>query len=1525
MDIQLGTLTCPFTAWRPADGRVFTFYSFDTETTDIDDERPYLTPAYVLGAACDGKRGVYITRDHLSAFIEAHRGVPMVCHNAAFDLKVINTMLRPKLDIYQAVDANLVWDTLVLKRLYSLATAGHTARGEAGLADCTQAHLGIALNKGKQDAQGHTVRTSFGKFLGKPPEAIPAEYLVYLGQDALATWHLFVELLRLIKDLLQGSQRIYGFVSPNWLGYVVSRFGPLTHHIQLRASILMDALRCNGIGIDQTRQEEKANKVKEMLAEAKEHLRQHGYLAGEKGSDKALQSILTSLKRNNPNLELQTTPTGKWSTAEEDLMELAAEDSFFADFRTYKVAEKLLSTYLRKMGRSRLHPQFGYLLQTGRTYCSGGFNLQNLPREKNEKEAAATIRGCFVPGENQVFIDCDYSQIELVVLGYVCQHQLGLPSRLAQLINDGQDVHRLIAAAVLSKDPKDVSKEERNSAKPVSFGRPGGMAVRGLKRVAKNGYGVELTDEQVQQRIDAYHMLCPELDQFLLDEVDSGQVIAHQLHLTPATFCQAIGRYYDPILCQNNLPAGYLGGMLLKVLRDRTPKTQKGQAYTQAEIEFFWQRAQDLPIKLPPKLEAKLRAHQADRELGETVRSWAGRRPVFTVTGRLRANATFCSSRNCLFQGAAADGALLGLWRVWRAGYKVVDFVHDQLVVESPADAEVKDRLTHIESLMKAGMLEVVPGMKVQVESVLTRSLNKNDLDSRYDPKTMALLTPTPALGSEGKEKMTAPQLIEPLPEASTQALQAWLAALSTLSVEEVIRSLELRDYQGDAVRTALNFIADRARGHILDIPTGAGKTRVGIALTDILLQRDYVVLWVTKNWQLLGQAAADIKKLLPHRTPLLSRIGGADDCLRDLPDTPGQVFFTTLQTWRARHSKLPAAVTHANPWLAVIWDEAHWAINSRLGIQFLEEHRYRAVVYGLTATPPENLNVHLVYRKPVEELWGTVLPPPRILEVDTAIPWQPQVNREDFTPSSLHALGNNHLRNVVILNELLRGRGAGDYRRSIIFACDISHATTLGELLGQHGVAARVVHSAMSSKEQERAIAAFQDGSVSVLINVAMLVEGFDVPAVDSVFLTRPTRSRQLLTQMMGRGARKAPGKDYFNVVQFADQLAERSERPLAARDVYQRPEHAGGRQRSRPRLLRHQESPDAPRFEDVTFAGVGTLTIAKGQTFGVEIELTAPGGIPAFRSAKWRSTAKLLIEGIQAVATAPVWAHPLGYHDPSAPDDHWRVTNDSSAGWEVISPILLEGEGFAELQAVCDGLTALVARQPNLLQISHRTGLHITLAARLQTDEQLRGLIRRVQRLEPGLYTLTSPSRLYEFDGCNYNLDHSNWYCKPLRTLPNAETLRIDQFVQQRDNRYHSVNLTRSREEIQKLEVRLHGGSTEFRKIAPWIALWMQVFNRSRYAWTGTSHSGPVLPGHNISLDPEQTKREDILALLREEGIVLTPEFARMLKARRQQLRESWRRALPLRVASWVTAGWYDPPLTPTALTCAGYYPVR
>lgn len=209
MRIALAESACDFRPWSPGDGRVFDGpFAFDCETTPLDEARPWLVPPYVLGAACDGRRGVFPTRDRAVDFLRAHEGVPMALHNAPFDLAVLHE-LEPPRDVYRAVDADLVWDTQLLHRLHCLATEGHTAarKGQSTLETCVRRHLGIVLPKDVVDSAGRPVRTSYGRWLNVDPSEIEPVYLEYLAKDALATWLLHAELRRRIDDVLRESHR----------------------------------------------------------------------------------------------------------------------------------------------------------------------------------------------------------------------------------------------------------------------------------------------------------------------------------------------------------------------------------------------------------------------------------------------------------------------------------------------------------------------------------------------------------------------------------------------------------------------------------------------------------------------------------------------------------------------------------------------------------------------------------------------------------------------------------------------------------------------------------------------------------------------------------------------------------------------------------------------------------------------------------------------------------------------------------------------------------------------------------------------------------------------------------------------------------------------------------------------------------------------------------------------------------------------------------------------------------------------
>jgi 3'-5' exonuclease len=345
-EVELGHHRCSFEEWTPDRGRILErFFAIDVETTKIDDENPQIVPAMVVASACDGRRGVFVSRQALPAFFEAHAGSALILHNAPFDLKVMQPILGDRLDLYEWVEQDRVWDTQILRRLLALATEGHTARGRSSLARSVHDLLGLRLAKEDEDEDGGQVRTGFGRYLGRPLSELPAASLAYAARDPLATWLLFRELHRRVKDVLRGSADVWGYVDAAWLRTAIERFGPLTHHIQLRAAILVDALRMNGVAIDRGRRAEKFELVEAIKADSKERLRRRGYLAGQPGNEKALQSIMQQFQREHREIELKRTESGtKYSTAEEDLAELAAMDPFFKDLVMYRAAEKLAST-----------------------------------------------------------------------------------------------------------------------------------------------------------------------------------------------------------------------------------------------------------------------------------------------------------------------------------------------------------------------------------------------------------------------------------------------------------------------------------------------------------------------------------------------------------------------------------------------------------------------------------------------------------------------------------------------------------------------------------------------------------------------------------------------------------------------------------------------------------------------------------------------------------------------------------------------------------------------------------------------------------------------------------------------------------------------------------------------------------------------------------------------------------------------------------------------------------------------------
>jgi hypothetical protein len=165
--------------------------------------------------------------------------------------------------------------------------------------------------------------------------------------------------------------------------------------------------------------------------------------------------------------------------------------------------------------------------------------------------------------------------------------------------------------------------------------------------------------------------------------------------------------------------------MLLKVGRDPEPTTGTGRPYSAEECDYFWGRIASRIDALPSNLRHQVDRRTPSREVHKAILAAAGRGPVFTLTGRLRAAATYAARHNTIFQGLAADCAKLALWRLWRAGYRIVNFIHDEVVIEVPADVDLDRAVEEISTLLTAGKREVVPDVRVTVEAHVATAWSK--------------------------------------------------------------------------------------------------------------------------------------------------------------------------------------------------------------------------------------------------------------------------------------------------------------------------------------------------------------------------------------------------------------------------------------------------------------------------------------------------------------------------------------------------------------------------------------------------------------------------------------------------------------------------------------------------------------------------------------------------------------------------------------------------------------------------------
>lgn len=358
-------------------------------------------------------------------------------------------------------------------------------------------------------------------------------------------------------------------------------------------------------------------------------------------------------------------------------------------------------------------------------------------------------------------------------------------------------------------------------------------------------------------------------------------------------------------------------------------------------------------------------------------------------------------------------------------------------------------------------------------------------------------------------------------------------------------QAVTLRDYQEPAVRDAIT-----ATQGIVWSPTGSGKTVMAIALMERLRTPAMMLVNTTV---LLEQTARQIRKFLGVPAGMIG-----DDRFE-----PGDLTVSTIQTlatWLANPAAAWKVRMVADRCGLLILDEAHHgaATTFRAIVQAFPA-RYR---FGLTATPNRTDKLTqmvfdcvgpIVHRVPASVLLANgAIVPARVVPVRTGFAMRqlPMQRRTPAQEARLKRMGGStrpRIDTVTLINMLCADMERTQFvvdevrrlheSRSLVLTERVEHAKTLAAGLRAAGIQAAALTGDMPKKQRQDILDRLASGTLPVMVSIPSLVgEGFDLPAIDTVFLAVPNGNPNKTTQILGRVLRPYPGKDRGRIVDFCD-----------------------------------------------------------------------------------------------------------------------------------------------------------------------------------------------------------------------------------------------------------------------------------------------------------------------------------------------------------------------------------------------------
>lgn len=340
----------------------------------------------------------------------------------------------------------------------------------------------------------------------------------------------------------------------------------------------------------------------------------------------------------------------------------------------------------------------------------------------------------------------------------------------------------------------------------------------------------------------------------------------------------------------------------------------------------------------------------------------------------------------------------------------------------------------------------------------------------------------------------------------------------------QIGQTIELRDYQQEATKNLQKMREDGKTIALLYHATGVGKTITAATDAKAVGGR---TLFLVNALKLASQAQETFAKVWPEAT-----LGEYTGSQKDMTQT---VIFATVQSISKDLEKFsPTDFDY------LIVDECHHAAANTY--QKIFTYFHPKFILGLTATPErsdgedmlelfQNVAHKMDLKTAVER---GILVPIRCVRVKTNIDLTDvRINGIKYNSQDLESKLFIPERNQLIVDTYLRYVNG---KKTVIFCASVDHAAEIAKLLRDNGVKAEAVSGRDRVEVREKILKDYETGSTNVLCACDLLNEGWDSPHTTVLFMARPTMSKTIYLQQLGRGTRRCPGKEDLLVVDFVD-----------------------------------------------------------------------------------------------------------------------------------------------------------------------------------------------------------------------------------------------------------------------------------------------------------------------------------------------------------------------------------------------------